>query len=130
MAPRQWLGPWVFLCMAAFHAAAAGEGCDHCRAAALAQQSRCQALAAPDPGLRAKCDATFAEATRACQEGPCKAELESMAAAQCSDCLRQAEAETRKCASLAPAVRGACEARALGLKKACDDKLCPVLKVK
>jgi len=119
---RSLLGLLVMVCAAAH--AAEQDACAECKTAAIADASQCQAMAAPDPALRAGCDKQFAQATQSCHETSCKAE----AASRCADCLKQADVETRKCASLPPAVRGACEARAAGMRKTCDDKACPAPK--
>ena len=124
---RSLLGPLVVACAAA-HAGDQG-ACAECRTAALADASQCHAVSAPDPALRNRCDREFSQATRACAASVCKAEAEMLAATRCAECLKQADGEARKCASLPPGVRAACEARAAGMKKACDDKMCPALKV-
>jgi hypothetical protein len=124
---RSLLGLLVVVSAAAH--AAEQDACAECKTAALADASQCQAITAPDPALRAGCEKQFAQATRACHESACKAEAAALAAASCADCLKQVDAETRKCASLPPPVRDACEARAAGMKKTCDDKACPALKV-
>jgi len=118
------------LLFVACSAAHAGEkdACAECKNSALANASQCHAVAAPDPALRGRCDRDFAQATRACAAGACKAEAEMLAATRCAECLRQADAETRKCASLPPAVRAACEARTATAKKGCEDKSCPAAK--
>lgn len=124
---RSLLGPFVVMCAAA--QAGEQDACAECKTAALADASQCHAVAAPDPALLNRCDREFGQATRACAASVCKAEAEMLAATRCAECLKQADGETRKCASLPPAVRAACEARAAGMKKACDDKVCPALKV-
>ena len=123
---RSLLGLLVVVC-AATHAGEQ-DACAECKTAALADTSQCHAVAAPDPALRNRCDRNFAQATRACAASVCKAEAEMLAAARCAECFKQADGESRKCSSLPPAVRGACEARAAGMKKACDDKVCPAPK--
>jgi hypothetical protein len=123
---RSLLGLLVVVCAAAH--AGEQDACAECKTAALADASQCQAVAAPDPALRNRCDRDFAQATRACAASVCKAEAEMLAATRCAECLKQADGETRKCASLPPGVRTACEARVAGMKKACDDKVCPAPK--
>jgi hypothetical protein len=130
MSMRRWLFVMSMGCVMAATAANEPDNCAKCKAGAVAEQSQCLAVGAPDPALRATCDARFAEASRSCQEGACRVEVESLAAAQCGDCAKQADAELRKCAPLPATVRAACEARVAGVKKACDDRFCPVPKVK
>jgi hypothetical protein len=121
----------LLLLACAASAGAAGEGaCAECRASALADASQCHAVAAPDPGLREKCEKQFARATAACNAKACRVESGVHLATQCADCLKQAASEAKKCASLRPDVRAACEARAAGMRKACDDKLCPAPKAR
>jgi hypothetical protein len=119
MGLRSLLGLFVVVCAAA-HAGEQG-ACAECKTAALADASQCQAVAAPDPESRAGCEKQFVEATQSCHLIACRAE----AAARCTDCLKQADAEAKKCASLPPGVRAACEARATGMKKTFYDKVCP-----
>jgi hypothetical protein len=125
---RSLLGLVVVVCAAAH--AAEQDACAECKNSALADASQCQAVAAPDPALRNRCDRDFAQATRGCAASACKAEAEMLAATQCAECLKQADGEARKCASLPPAVRAACEARVATAKKTCEDKSCPAAKPK
>ena len=122
------LGLLVVVC-ATVHAGEQ-DACAECKNSALADASQCQAIAAPDPALRDRCDKDFAQATRACAASACKAEADMLSAAHCSDCLKQVEGETKKCASLPTAVRAACEARVAIARKSCEDKACAAAKPK
>jgi hypothetical protein len=102
--------------------------CVQCKAAALAEASQCRAQAAPDSQLLATCDRNYADTSQVCQETACRAEAGAGVAAQCVDCVKQAEADTKKCAAMPPEVRAACEARAATARKACEDKSCPAAK--
>jgi hypothetical protein len=102
--------------------------CVECKATALAEASQCRAQSAPDGELLASCDKKYAEMGIACRDTACRAEVGAATAAQCSDCVKQAGAETKKCAALPPDVRAACEARVAAAKKSCEDKSCPVAK--
>ena len=127
MSFRSWLGLLVVMNVFAANAADP-DACADCKAAALANASQCQAVAAPDPALREKCEKDFNDANFACREGACRLEAGTQAAAQCADCLKNAEAELKKCATMPAGPRAACEARAAGLRKGCDEKLCPAPK--
>jgi hypothetical protein len=120
------LGLLVVVC-ATVHAGEQ-DACAECKNSALADASQCHAVAAPDPALRNRCDRDFAQAMRACAASVCKAEAGMLAATRCAECLKQADAETRKCASLPPDVRAACEARVAIARKSCEDKACPAAK--
>ena len=117
---------WVLVCTSA-HAQVT---CAQCKATALADASQCRAQAAPDGALLATCDRNYAEMTQVCQETACRAEAGAAVAAQCVDCVKQAEAETKKCAALPPDVRTACEARVATTRKSCEDKACPAARPK
>ncbi|MEP7068450.1 MAG: hypothetical protein ABI789_04380 [Usitatibacter sp.] len=104
--------------------------CAECKSAALAQASQCRAQSAPDAALLASCDKKYAETGIACQETVCRADTGAAAAAQCSECVKAAEAETKKCAALPSDVRAACEARAGIAKRSCEEKSCPAVKPK
>ena len=124
MRPWSWLGLLVLGCAASAQAAQQG-ACAECRASALADVSQCHAVAAPDPALREKCEKQFTQANEACNENACRIESGMQLATKCADCLKQAASEAKKCELLPPDVRAACEARAAGMKKGCDDRLCP-----
>ncbi|HEX7559168.1 MAG TPA: hypothetical protein VF386_08210, partial [Usitatibacter sp.] len=66
------LGLVVVVCAAA--RAGEQDACAECKNSALADASQCQAIAAPDPALRDRCDKDFSQATRACAASACKAE--------------------------------------------------------
>ena len=104
--------------------------CAQCKAAALADASQCRAQAAPDGELLATCDRNYAEMGQVCQETACRAEAGAAVAAQCVECVKQAEAETKKCAALPSDVRTACEARVATTRKSCEDKACPAARPK
>ena len=104
--------------------------CTQCKATALADASQCRAQAAPDVELLATCDRTYADVTQVCQETACRAEVGAAVAAQCVDCVKQAEAETKKCATMPPDVRASCEARVATARKSCEDKACPAARPK
>jgi hypothetical protein len=127
MKRSSWLGllvmGWVFASNAADV-----DACTDCKAAALASASQCHAIAAPDPALRDKCEKQFNDATQACQEGACRLEAGTQLAAQCVDCLKQADVELKKCAMMPPGARAACEAHAATLRKGCDERFCPTPK--
>ncbi|HEX7466626.1 MAG TPA: hypothetical protein VF309_08290 [Usitatibacter sp.] len=118
----------VALSTAACTLAHAQVTCAECKSTALAEASQCRAQAAPDPALLAQCDKKYAEMGLGCQETACRADAGASAAAQCSDCVKQAEAEVKKCAQLPRDVRLACEARVASEKKSCEDKSCPAAK--
>ena len=99
--------------------------CADCKATALAAASQCRAQAAPDSDLLASCDKSYAEMTQGCPDSACRAEAAALGAAQCSDCAQRAETEIKKCAALPGEVRAACDARAAGAKKSCEEKFCP-----
>jgi hypothetical protein len=124
-----WLGPLVLACAASAGAAEQG-ACAECRASALADASQCHAVAAPDPALSEKCEKQFAQANDACNANACRAEADMQLAAKCADCLKQAASEAKKCELLPRDVRAACGARAAGMKKGCDDRLCTAPKAK
>jgi hypothetical protein len=109
-------------------AAHAQDTCVECKAAALAEASQCRAQSAPDGALLASCDKKYAEMGTACRDTVCRAEVGAAAAVQCSDCVRQAQADAKKCAALPPDVRAACEAHVATAKKSCEDKSCPAAK--
>lgn len=125
---RSLLGLLVVVCAAA--QAGEPDACAECKTAAIADASQCQVVAAPDPALRNRCDKDFAQATRACAASACKAEADMLSATRCAECLKLADGETRKCASLPTAVRGECEARVAIAKKSCEDKACAAAKAK
>ena len=116
--------------MVACTAAQAQVTCMECKSSALAEASQCRAQAAPDVELLASCDKKYAGMGVACQETVCRAGAGAATAARCSDCVRTAEAETKKCSALPSDVRSACEARASTAKKSCKDKVCPAAKSK
>jgi hypothetical protein len=120
------IGRWLGVMILSFFACAAHAQvtCAECKATALAEASQCRAHAAPDAALLATCDRRYAEMGQACQSTACRAEGASVGATQCADCVKQAEAETKKCASLPRDVRTACEARAATGRKACEDRYC------
>ena len=121
----------VGMLLAALLACAAANAqvtCAQCKAAALADASQCRAQAAPDVELMAICDRKYVEMGHACQEVACRVDSGAAAAAQCADCMKQADVETKKCAGLPPEVRAACEARVASVRKSCYDKACPAAK--
>ena len=83
--------------------------CTQCKAAALAEASQCRVQAAPDVELMATCDRKYVEMGHACQEAACRvdsgAAAAAAAAAQCADCMKQADAEMKKCVGLPPEVQ-------------------------
>ena len=111
-------------------AARAEVTCMECKSSALAEASQCRAQAAPDVELLASCDKKYAGMGLACQETVCRVDAGAATAAHCSDCVKTAEAETKKCSGLPSDVRSACEARASTAKKSCEDKVCPAAKPK
>jgi hypothetical protein len=119
-----WLGMLLLVNAVAAHAADT-DGCTDCKASALANASQCQAVAAPDPALREKCEKDFNNATFACREGACRLDAGGQVAGQCAECLKQSDVELKKCATMPAGPRAACEARAAGLRKGCDERLCP-----
>jgi hypothetical protein len=106
-------------------AARSGVTCAECKATVLAEASQCRAQSAPDAALLALCDKKYAETSQVCVETACRVEAGAAVAAQCVECVKQAEGETKKCATLPPDVRAACEARAAIARKMCEDKACP-----
>ncbi len=99
--------------------------CVECKATVLAEASQCRAQSAPDAALLALCDKKYAEMSQVCLETACRVEAGAAVAAQCVECVKQAEAETKKCANLPPEVRAACDARVAIASKMCEDKACP-----
>jgi hypothetical protein len=104
--------------------------CTECKATALAEASQCRAQSAPDTALLATCDKKYAEMGVACQDTVCRADASAAVGAPCGDCAKQAEIDIKRCATLPPEVRAACEARAASAKKACEDKACAAPKPK